>query len=200
MKRLLVRGMLFAVVLLMTCSIELSGAAIAESEKLAYLFNPSSDERVPLFYEPSYSATPFGEYFNGVQVNVLENASPGWMKVQIVTVEGVKGVQAYVHEDYLLYGADGENIEKTTIMYEVKEDDLYLAAAPNGQCTYFGPYAKNEKMELLGFIADTGYDEYIKNGLPLGFNYYTRLHLKAGETTGFLRADDDNLGMLNRIE
>lgn len=180
----------FAVIALLMMILEsLFTTAIAEKPEVAYTYNPNVDERIPLFFEPAQSATLFGEYSNGVKVNVLEHVSDEWVKVQIVTREGIEGVQMYMEDKYLVYGEEGEKVEKTTVIYVTSSDDTYLAAAAHGQSTYYGPYDKGERLELLGIIVDSG-NKY--NDRPLTLDRNRRLHFKIGETTGFVNSLEMN--------
>lgn len=49
----------------------------------AWVNNPNSADRLNLRQRPSTSAPSLGKYYNGVQVDILELAKDGWVKVRI---------------------------------------------------------------------------------------------------------------------
>lgn len=182
---------LFVVFLLM-----ISGSAVAQQNEAAYTYNAEPDERVPLFYEPHEEARLFGEYFNGVKVNVLERLPDEWVKIQIVTHEGADGLQMYTQSRYLVFDEEGEQVEKTTILFEVNVDQLYMHNSATEQSTYSGPLGMNEYVELLGLIVPL--HVFTDNPVvqrPIDLNT-SMAHIKTGNVTGFL----DDISLLKRSD
>ena len=183
------KGTVFAA-LLMAFLMTISNTVHAQEPQVAYTYNPNPDERVPLYYEPTSDSRLFGEYFNGVNVNVLEHVSNEWAKIQIVTYEGTDGLQMYVEAKYL----SDSQVEKTTTMYEVDVDELYMHNSAIEQSTSSGPFGLHEYFELLGVIVPLyAYSNGDEPDRPLSLET-SAAHDKVGNITGFL----DDLSLLKK--
>ena len=146
------------------------------------------DERAAMYYEPAEAGKLKGEYYNGVPVTILEYVSAEWVKADITTF-GESGY-GYMRLEDLAFGSDGEQVEKNTMLYESISDYFILATAPIGQSGDIGPFGKGETVEVLGLmVPGRAYEEELEINRPLVFEDCT-LHVKIGDTTGFLLESD----------
>lgn len=183
------------VALLLTFLFMGASTAFAQELEIAYTYNPNIDERVPLYYEPSLDARLFGEYFNGVEVNILENTSDDWTKIQIVTYPGADGLQMYVQSKYLVLGEAGKQIEKTTMMFEVNVSELYAYASGTEPSIFRGPFGMHEYMELIGLNVPLSH--FLEDRITLPLPLETSVaHVRTANISCFL----DDISSLKRIE
>lgn len=67
--------------------------------------NPDSTDRLNLRTQPSEDAPTLGKYYNGTYVQVLSDASDGWVKVRVFDLEGYMMAKFLVPQDQLPFGA-----------------------------------------------------------------------------------------------
>jgi len=184
MKKLLCLGILLCTILSGFAIIAAATSTTATQTK-AVIRSLSQEERVAVYYEPSETSRLKGEYFNGVSVNILEHVSDEWVRVDITTFGD--GGYGCIRLGDLAFGNEGEQVESNIIMYESVSDFIILNTHPNGPSGDIGPFGRGEQVELLGFVVSdskTG-DSGLAIKRPLVFEQ-CNLHVKIGDTTGFL--------------
>lgn len=150
----------------------------------AYTRSATVGERVLMFDEPTMATRLFGEYYDGVCVDVLEHVSEDWVKVDIRTFGD--GRIGYMMTRDLVFGEAGQRVEKTTLLYEPIVDSFMLNTHVGGQSGDIGPFDRNAQVEVLGVvIPDSAYDSEQEIKIPLVLDENI-LHVKIGDETGFL--------------
>lgn len=176
--------------ILILCVCLTTSAAFGQEPEVTYTRSSITDERVPMYLEPSSSSQLIGEYFDGVAVDILELVSDEWAHMQIAT-SGLEGhaYQGYMHVNDLVFGELGEQVQKTTVLYMSAIDNLYLQSVLNGPGGESGPFGLNECMELIGIVVPAYYYERGSEVVrPLSLDDHN-LHIKTGNITGFLDSD-----------
>jgi uncharacterized protein YgiM (DUF1202 family) len=171
----------------------------AQEPEKAVTHSSQENGRVAMYYEPSTNGRLLAEYFNGVELYIVEHVSDEWVKVDITTLLSAYDAIGfgYVMLKDLAFGSEAAQVEKSTVMYESVNDYFILATHPEGQSGDLGPFGKGEQVELLGIIVPSyAYEEGKVINRPLAYEDWT-LHVKIGNTTGFL-FDPDVLGDLGQ--
>lgn len=114
----------------------------------AVVNNPDSADRLNLRAEPRQSAESLGKYYNGVQVQILENVDNDWVRVRIGKV-GIS--EGYMMKQYLSSGVESlVNSAMPTYISLSSSWEFYHTPNLDGSYTRHG---YGEKIVLLGFTS-----------------------------------------------
>ena len=131
----------------------------------AVVHNPNAADRLNLRAAPSKEAKSLGKYYNGVEVQILEDLNNGWVRVQI----GRRGTaEGYMMKEYLQENS-AQTVESAMPTYISTSSawELYQSCDVNGA---YDMYGYGETVTLLGFTPEWW-------------------HVQVGEYTGFITAD-----------
>lgn len=162
MKHMLVgRILLICMMLCIGCCTTLADGGCA----YAIVQNPNAADRLNLRAAPSRDAQSLGKYYNGVEVQILEDLNNGWVRVRI----GHRGTaEGYMMKGYLQ--EDGMQTVKSAMPTYTSTSsawELYQSRDVNGA---YDMYGYGETVTLLGFT-------------PKWW------HVQIREYTGFVSAD-----------
>ena len=162
MKHMLVgRILLICMMLCIGCCTTLADGGCA----YAIVQNPNAADRLNLRAAPSRDAQSLGKYYNGVEVQILEDLNNGWVRVRI----GHRGTaEGYMMKGYLQ--EDGTQTVKSAMPTYTSTSsawELYQSRDVNGA---YDMYGYGETVTLLGFTSKWW-------------------HVQIREYTGFVPAD-----------
>lgn len=164
MKRIGILGLLL-MSLMFTCCTAWADGGYA----YAIVQNPNAADRLNLRAAPSRDAQSLGKYYNGVEVQILEDLNNGWVRVRI----GHRGTaEGYMMKGYLQ--EDGMQTVKSAMPTYTSTSsawELYQSRDVNGA---YDMYGYGETVMLLGFT-------------PKWW------HVQIREYTGFVPADGSAL-------
>ena len=143
MKHMLVgRILLICMMLCIGCCTTLADGGCA----YAIVQNPNAADRLNLRAAPSRDAQSLGKYYNGVEVQILEDLNNGWVRVRI----GHRGTaEGYMMKEYLQ--EDGMQTVKSAMPTYTSTSsawELYQSRDVNGA---YDMYGYGETVTLLGF-------------------------------------------------
>ena len=153
--------------------------ALAQETQIVMTQSGVAEERVAIYDEPSVTAWLKGEYFDGVQVVVLEYISNEWAKIDIPTYG--EGGQGFVQVENIVSGSEAAGLVKTTIPCKATSSFI-LNTAPVGQSGDIGPFEAGTQVEVLGLTVP---GEATNITRPLAFEASGK-HVRIGDVTGFL--------------
>lgn len=144
MKRIGILGLLLMSMIFGCCTARADGG-----DAYAVVQNPNAADRLNLRAAPSRDAQSLGRYYNGVEVQILEDLNNGWVRVQIGrrgTAEGYM-MKEYLQED----GAQAVEFAMPTYTSTSSAWELYQSRDVNGE---YDMYGHGETVTLLGFTPE----------------------------------------------
>lgn len=160
-----------------TASGELAGEAIVLYDaatttgtvaETAVVNNPVATDKLNLRIAPDGDADSLRQYYNGVQVEVLNTMPGGWVAVSIGQSGGI--ARGYMKADYLAFGKDGDAVEPAMPSHEANVDSWTLYSYADGDSVPVAEYGKGQVFIVLARSS-------------------TWWHIAVGDLTGFVRAD-----------
>ncbi|MCL2812585.1 MAG: SH3 domain-containing protein [Clostridia bacterium] len=165
-------GALVALCVLALLAALLPTAGLAEElYETAVVNNPNPADLLDLWSRPSltYMSAVRGRYYNGVQVELLEELSGDWVRVRIGGEVNCGGTGGYMQTRYLAFGDDRAMVVPAIPLYEATSSSWILYDTPFKDPTY-RMIGSESDVEVLGVTP----------------NWW---HVRVGEYTGYVRAD-----------
>jgi len=143
MKRIGILGMLLMSMIFTCCTAWADGG-----NAYAVVHNPDAADRLNLRAAPNREAESLGRYYNGVEVQILEELNNGWVRVRI----GNRGViEGYMMKAYLQYdNTQAVAAAMPTYTSTSSAWELYQSRDVNGA---YDMYGYGETVTLLGFTS-----------------------------------------------
>jgi uncharacterized protein YgiM (DUF1202 family) len=109
--------------------------------------NPDPHYKLHLREEPNKNSESLGLYYNGVDVDILEDGADGWVHVRIGNYTG------YMQKEYLATGAAASQVKSASPLVEVMNASpsawLNLREWPNVDSEAIGHYMNGTEVEVL---------------------------------------------------
>ncbi len=168
--------------LLLASLLPLSALAV-DSLECFVVNNPNPADRLHLRAKPDENATSLGKYYNGTQVELLEDVGNGWYKVSVGSygMDGGMGIYGcYMKKQYLASGKAGDAVTNRMPRYVSTSSSwkLYSSIGIDGNGGYFldkklfNTYGNGIEVELMGFS-----------------NEWWHIRFADGSVTGFVPAN-----------